>query len=64
MASVKPQNDRELSEAVSAVVQEANKLNRLMSEGMLYEVCNSLNRIEHKAWQAKLLILDIADLAG
>lgn len=61
---MKTENDRELGEAVSAIIQEAGKLNRLMSEGMFYEVLNVLNRIEHKAWVAKLLIVDIADLVG
>lgn len=58
------QNDREFSEAVSRVIQEAGKLNELMRDNRLYEVCNSLNRIERFAWAAQCMIVDIADLAG
>ncbi len=61
---MKPQNDPDLSESVSRVIQEANKLNELMREGRLYEVCNALNRIERFAWIAQCKIVDIADLAG
>jgi len=61
---MKPQNDTELAEAISEIIQSASKLNRLMAEGMLMEVLNILNRIERQAYVAKLIIVDIADLAG
>jgi len=61
---MKPQNDTELAEAISEIIQSASKLNRLMAEGMLMEVLNLLNRIERQAYVAKLIIVDIADLAG
>ena len=53
-----------LAQAMSDLEEEMRKAQDHFQNHHFYELTNSLNRIERKAWIAKLEITDIVDFAG
>ena len=53
-----------LAQAMQELEEEMRKAQDHFQSHHYYELVNSLNRIERKAWVAKLEIFDIVDFAG